>query len=137
MTAQEHNKVIGILFSVLGGVGVFSLLLTAVQFAIGNGFKDLAELNAAIHRTNPDFPDILYWFTVILLFSSILGLLTSLLELAAAFGMLKRTSWARVVAITAAVLALLGIPLGTAFGIYALWFLFSEKGKQFYRGIAE
>jgi hypothetical protein len=34
--------------------------------------------------------------------------------------------------IIAAIIALLNIPLGTALGIYALWFLFSAEGKNFY-----
>jgi hypothetical protein len=34
--------------------------------------------------------------------------------------------------IVAAIPSLIGIPLGTALGLYTLWFMTSEKGKTFY-----
>jgi hypothetical protein len=39
----------------------------------------------------------------------------------AGVGLLKRTSWAKPWTIGAAVLHLINVPIGTAFGIYALW----------------
>lgn len=56
------------------------------------------------------------------------GILIGLLILAmavpsviSAVGLLKRESWAKVWTIVVAVLNLLNVPLGTVFGIYAIW----------------
>jgi hypothetical protein len=40
--------------------------------------------------------------------------------------------WARIVAIVVAILGIMHFPLGTALGIYALWALLSEPGRNFY-----
>jgi hypothetical protein len=50
----------------------------------------------------------------------------------AAWKMLKHRKNARRWGILGAVMVLPIMPLGTAFGIYSLWFFFSAEGKQFY-----
>ena len=42
-------------------------------------------------------------------------------------GLLKRKAWARVVAMIFAVVSLLNIPIGTAFGVYAIWVLRTDE----------
>lgn len=54
--------------------------------------------------------------------------------LAAGMKLLKERSGGRTWGIVASIISLLGFPLGTALGIYGLWFLFGEQGKQFYGG---
>jgi hypothetical protein len=36
--------------------------------------------------------------------------------------------------IAASIICLLSVPLGTALGVYGLWFLFGEEGKRHYLG---
>jgi len=36
------------------------------------------------------------------------------------------------VGIIASIICLPGIPLGTALGVYGLWFFFGEQGKSYY-----
>jgi len=43
--------------------------------------------------------------------------------LIAGVGLLKRQSWARILALVLAILGLINFPIGTAVGIYALWVL--------------
>jgi hypothetical protein len=58
---------------------------------------------------------------------------TGLLALAAGWGLLKRRSWGRTLAIIMGILALIEIPLGTALGIYTLRVLLSANGEAEYR----
>ena len=48
---------------------------------------------------------------------------SSALAAVTGFALLKRASWARVLAIIVAVLALIKFPLGTALGVYTLYVL--------------
>jgi len=54
--------------------------------------------------------------------------------LMAGWKMLKEKTVGRTWGIAASIISLLSFPLGTALGIYGLWFLFGEGGKNFYRG---
>jgi len=61
-------------------------------------------------------------------------LLFAAINLTAGYKMLKEKAGARNWGIAASVVSLLSIPLGTALGIYGLWFLLGDEGKQFYLG---
>ena len=50
----------------------------------------------------------------------------ALTGLVGGIGLLKRRRWGRTVTMVYAVLSLFSIPIGTAFGIYALWVLMHE-----------
>jgi hypothetical protein len=50
----------------------------------------------------------------------------------AGYGLLQYKPWARIVAIIVAIIGIVHFPLGTALGIYALWALLSEPGRQYY-----
>jgi hypothetical protein len=51
--------------------------------------------------------------------------------------MFKERPNARVWGIIGSIVAMLNMPLGTAAGIYGVWFLFGEDGKRFYLGGAQ
>ncbi len=59
-------------------------------------------------------------------------LLFAAVNLTAGYKMLKEKMGARNWGVAASILSLLSIPLGTALGVYGLWFLFGDEGKQFY-----
>jgi hypothetical protein len=50
----------------------------------------------------------------------------------AGYGLLKKKTWGRVLAIVVAVLDLFNIPIGTAIGIYALWVLTEENSAEYF-----
>ncbi|MGB7208817.1 MAG: hypothetical protein WBD27_09185 [Pyrinomonadaceae bacterium] len=50
----------------------------------------------------------------------------------AAYGLLKRKSWARIASIIARVLSSMSVPIGTAACVYALWFFFGDQWKTVY-----
>lgn len=53
----------------------------------------------------------------------------------AGYGLLKNKEWGRVLGIVMAVIYLLAFPLGTAFGIYALWVLLNEETEYNLKGV--
>jgi MFS family permease len=122
MIAQDHNKILSILFLVYGLMQIFGIVVSVLIVA-GFGlyvFQSLRGQESGI-------------FLVAMIIGIIIGALISIVPpLLAAVGFFKRKTWARTTGIIAAIFALLSLPLGTALGVYALWFLFSEDAKQFY-----
>ena len=54
----------------------------------------------------------------------------------AAWGLLERSSWARLYTIVLGAINLVEVPLGTALGIYTLWVLLPERSELEYRELA-
>jgi len=58
----------------------------------------------------------------------------SVLQLLAAWGLLERAPWARLLILVLAILSLLRFPLGTVLGIYTLWVLLpAHSGAEYAR----
>ena len=58
--------------------------------------------------------------------------LLALPGLIAGFGLLKRKSWARILALVLAILGLLNFPVGTLVSIYALWVLLQTDVSDYF-----
>ena len=50
----------------------------------------------------------------------------------AGYGLLKRTSWSRVLALVVAILSLINVPVGTAIGIYTFWVVLQEDAADYF-----
>ncbi|MFN6964778.1 MAG: hypothetical protein ACK4S4_13565 [Pyrinomonadaceae bacterium] len=127
MTANDHNNLLGIFFLIKAGlaalVGVFMMLIYAgVGVAmLGMGTRDEDQIVGGV--------------------MFVVGLLVGLcvLALAAFFfftgvKLRRRAAIGRTLGIVASILALLNFPLGTALGIYGLWFLLGDLGRSLYDG---
>ena len=126
MTAKDHNKTLGILFLVYGGLNALGLLIGLLMFG---------GMGAALVATGKNDEQV--GGAVFLVLALIIGVISFAFlvpTLMAGFKMLKAQRSSRIWAIVAAILALISFPFGTALGIYALWFLFGDQGKQFYGG---
>jgi uncharacterized membrane protein (DUF2068 family) len=69
---------------------------------------------------------------------SVIGLLVlakGVFSFAAGWGLLRRESWARILALVMACISLLNVPFGTAIGIYTLWVLMSPNAEQEYQAL--
>ena len=55
----------------------------------------------------------------------------------AGFGLLARRPWGRILGIVVAILNLFNIPIGTAFGIYALWVLTEAEAEAYFETAGE
>lgn len=129
MTAKDHNKLLGIFFSISAGLGVLGIVLGALMYG---GFG-IAMMSAG--NRNERTMGMFFLIGAVALIP--IGLIFLIPQILAALKMIKNKPGARTWGIIAAILMLLSFPIGTALGIYALWFLFSENGKAFYAGGTE
>ncbi len=131
MTPQDHNKVLGVLNLVYGGVHAFGLVLgTVYVWFIMNMMRNFPPPHGSQPFPNPDF-----FNTILVVMTIMLGVFTLLFgvpPLIAGYGLLKRKAWARKAAIVAAFLSAVGFPLGTALSVYSFWFLFGQ-GESLYK----
>ncbi len=126
MTAKEHNKILGILLLVYSGLQVIGV---AIAILVMLGAMGMVATQA---RTRDAVPAAMMFAVIIgVLFFSLLFVLPIAI---AGWKVLKEKAGARTWGIVAAILALLNFPIGTAVGVYGLWFLFGEEGKNFYLG---
>lgn len=127
---NEHIRILGVLWVVSGllralavgwvwfvGKMVFPDVLSAVtpHFVLGDPLSRLVQGGIA--------------------FAAVLLILQAVLAFVAAWGLLERQSWGRIVAIIAAVFSLWHIPLGTALGVYTLWVLLPASSETEYRNL--
>lgn len=127
MTAKEHNKLLGIFHLIQGGLLAFAgVILGLIYGGMGLAFK-----------ANAQKPEEQMVGTVFLVLAFVIApviLIFAGLNLAAGYKLLKEKAGARTWGIIASVICLPSFPLGTALGIYGLWFLLGEEGKRFYLG---
>ncbi len=70
---------------------------------------------------------------------SLLGwcfLIFAVIAIGAGWGLLQKASWARLLAVVLAILALFNVPFGTALGVYTLWVLLPEESAREYEQAA-
>ena len=127
MTAKDHNKLLSIFLLVQGGL----LLSGGLFFTLIYGGIGLSFLTMARKSEEQTIGGI---FLVLALIIAPVILIIAGVMLMAGWKMLKEKTNARTWGIVASCISLLGFPLGTALGIYGLWFLLGEQGKQFYSG---
>jgi uncharacterized membrane protein len=127
MTAKDHNKLLGVFHLIQGGLQAFAgFMLALVYGVLGLAFK-----------SNAQQPEQQMMGTIFLVLAFAIApfiLIFAGINLMAGYKLLKEKAGARTWAIVASIVCLPGIPLGTALGIYGLWFLFGEEGKRFYLG---
>lgn len=131
MTAQDHNKTIGILFLIFGGCTALLLVPIFLQIvaALNNAERASVDAAPAVLQNQQNAIALLFVLIVVL---GITILIAAAIEVAAGWAILKQKPWAQTAAVLAAIVSLINFPIGTLLGVYALWFLFGGGGKQFY-----
>jgi hypothetical protein len=125
MTAQEHNRLISILFHVQGAIQVLvGLILVVVYIGMGGVFI------AAGDQQEQQFVGGI--FVIIGIVTAIIVFAFAALDFFTAFKIGKMQPIGRTLGIVVAILSVLSFPLGTALGAYALWFFFGDLGKALY-----
>ena len=127
MTAKDHNKLLSIFHLIQGGLQAFGGIIVALVYGILG-----VMFSANAHRPEEQFMGTL--FIVLACVVAPIVLIFAGINLTAGYKMLKEKPGARTWAIVASIICLPGIPLGTALGVYGLWFMFGDEGKQFYLG---
>lgn len=131
MTGRDHNRLLSIFFMIIGGLSLFGGLV----FALIYGGLGVFILTSA---PKPDARTAGAVFTVIGLVFGLIMTALSILFFLAGWRMYKENPAGRTLGMVASILCLMNFPLGTALGIYGIWFLFTDQGKAFYdslRGI--
>lgn len=126
---RQHVTVLGILYIVLGAIGMIGAFIVLLVFG------GAAGVVGAVAQEEPDagiaVPILIVVGVVFCLFLVIL----SVPGIIAGIGLIKFRPWARIFALILSVLNLLHIPLGTAVGVYGLWVLLSSETEAIFRGM--
>jgi hypothetical protein len=122
-------KALSIVWFVYGGL---SLVLGILGLAFANAFfhGNFGPWAHGPWEHGPWGPET-FW-PAILHFGWAIVVVRSALALAAGWGLMERTAWGRIVAIVAAFLFLLKIPIGTALGIWTLVTLLGYRNSSLY-----
>ncbi|MDQ5847191.1 MAG: hypothetical protein M3539_18040 [Acidobacteriota bacterium] len=129
MTDIPHNKILAYGFAAFAAIFLFTFLLLALVSVGVFVAMGITIANETGDSNQAGFGILGAIFTVI--FYGVLGLICVLPPALASWKMLKRKPGARLWGIIAAIVVMPIIPLGTALGVYGLWFFFSAKGKRF------
>ncbi len=118
---DSHVKIVGIVNIVFGVLGLIAAAIVLVAVA-GGGLISGDETTIAVTSI------------VAVSVSSVIAVF-SIPQIIAGIGLLKLKNWGRILGMIVAVLDLLNIPFGTAFGIYALWVLLNAETEKMFRGV--
>ena len=131
---QGHLRTLGILWCVYAGYRVLTGMVASI-FMLGMAHSGFLE------RFGPDrnfpfasFAPMMGGIAAAVMIMTVAGAALALLT---GIALLNRKSWGRTLAIVAAVLALIKIPLGTGLGIYTLWVLVPARSGVEYDALAD
>jgi hypothetical protein len=119
---EQHIKILSVLFIIFGilglivAVGIFMLGAGTAASILANDNSNEARVGAA-------------WAGGCITFVAVLTGLISIPSIIAGWGLSKRKSWARILAIIIGLIALPQVPIGTALGIYAIIIMFNDEAK--------
>ena len=117
-------RVLGILWLVYAGVTlIFGIVGLAFAHAFLSGFGPWAHRPRTADRGSSQ---------ALMRFAWLFMVGRAVLSAVAGWGLLERTQWGRIVAIIAAILSLIRIPLGTALGIATLIILIGARNWMLY-----
>jgi hypothetical protein len=132
MTPREHGRLLGLLFLIWAGFQFIGTLAAGLMMTVMDG-PMMAEFSKIPRRAGEPDPST---FIGLIFGAVVVGLIVSLLflipDVVAGLGLRRERASSRIWAIVASILALLSFPLGTALGVYGLWFVFGEQGRAFF-----
>jgi hypothetical protein len=115
---QLHVTILGWLY-IVGNA--FFLLVALVSFGL------LPSLGVVSRD-----PDAMIFFGVLGTAVGVVMVALGLPGLVAGYGLLRRKSWARFLALVLGILNLVNIPVGTAIGVYTMLVLLQESADQYF-----
>lgn len=127
MTAQDHNRLLSIFFYIQAGIQLFvGLLLGLIYGGIGSvmlatGRKDEDLMMGGI-------------FLVLAIVVGVIVIAFGIFDLIVATKIKNVRPIGRTLGIVASCLALFSFPLGTALGVYGIWFMLGDMGRALYQG---
>ncbi len=125
MSANEHARILGIIFLIFGGLGILAVI-AILFFLIGMG--GIAAFNVSGGESIP----IIIVFVIFAAFA-LFSLVFILPQIIAGLSLFKGNGKSKIWVLISAVINVLNFPIGTAIGVYAFWFAFSEEGKRYFK----
>lgn len=123
---RQHVSLLGILFIVLGAIGIFAAFAMLVVFGGAAGILSLVAEND---------PDARIAVPILGIVAAALFFLLTALSipgLAVGLGLVKFQGWARIGGLILSAVNLVNFPLGTALGAYGLWVLLSKETESLF-----
>ncbi|MFP2912503.1 hypothetical protein ACLESD_47290 [Pyxidicoccus sp. 3LFB2] len=116
---EGHRRILGILFIVMNAL---TLLV-----ALGFGAVMAALGQFALTEAQGD-----EWVIMLVVTLAVSGcfVLVGLPGILTGIGLLRRRPWSRTLALVLGILAIPNVPLGTALGIYAIWFYTQPQSER-------
>lgn len=130
MNSKEHNKFVGMFLMIHGGFQTLILLFIGLIYGIIG-----AGVFASANRQEEQMIGV--FLVAIIAFVVLFSMIFTLPQIIGGWKMLKEKPNARIWGIVGSIIACMSFPLGTAAGVYGLWFLFGEDGKRFYENPSE
>ena len=127
MTPKEHNRLVGIFLMAHGAFqGVIMIGMCIVYAIVGaamfvGGRQGEEQIVGAVFIGVVGF---IFIFSLIFLLPQLIG----------GYKLWKERPNARTWGIVGSIVSCMSFPIGPAAGVYGLWFLFGDMGKQFYLG---
>jgi hypothetical protein len=115
---DRHRHVLGILYVVFSGLLALAALGLFAMLALGSLYADEAEERAGLLGVGGVM-------ALVLLVLALPGFIGGI-------GMLRRRAWSKVLTLILAVLNLASFPVGTALGIYTLWFWLQPNARRLF-----
>ena len=119
---EQHVKILGILYVMIGSLGVVAALIV---FGVFGGVAGV--IKAGQHPETVPLVLLLGGLAMIVV------LAMSAPSFVAGSGLLYHKQWARVLTIILSVIHLFSVPLGSALGVYGLWVLLQRKTEPLFR----
>ena len=127
---RQHVTVLGVLYIVLGAMGLMAAVIVLLVFGGAAGIVGVAAQNEPGAQIAIPILGVL----AVGLFCFI-GLLSAP-GIIAGVGLIKFKPWARILTIILSIFNLLNIPFGTVIGIYGLWVLLTPEAEPLFQGEA-
>jgi hypothetical protein len=136
MTAKEHNRLAGIFLMAHGGLQLFSVVIIfAIWGMMVLGFIGQMQHSGreiAVKDADKVFMSFGVAFVLVIIFAVLITLGIVIPQIVGGYKLLKEKPNARTWGIVGSILSCMSFPIGTAAGVYGLWFLFGDMGKNFY-----
>lgn len=114
---DKHRRVLGILYVAFGGLLALGAAVVLAMFVSG-AQPSSEEARASALRGSGAVAA----FLLLLALPGIIG----------GIGLLRRRAWSKVVTLVGAVLHLFSFPIGTALGVYAIWFWLQPNARPLF-----
>jgi hypothetical protein len=121
---SAHVKILAVLYIVFGVLGICVALFAGLALGV------FASIIGASGEHNAPLGMAVLGLTGITL--ALVLLILSVPGIICGWGLLKFRPWARILGIILAAIGLIRFPIGTLFGIYALWVLFQKDTEQLF-----